>query len=74
MKRNPMRSRAKKWTFEPAETADGETIASADILDPQGKSIFTEDLGEFFGISTKTAERIVALLNHPIKPKGGKGR
>ena len=52
-----------KWKFEPCETEDGIITTSADIIDPQGRSIFMVDLGDYFGISDKTAERIVRLLN-----------
>ena len=66
----------KKWTFVPADTEvdcdepSGLRITcSADIKDPRGHSIFSVDLGDFYGISTATAKRIVDLLNCPIPKK-----
>jgi len=58
-----------KWKFEPCETEDGRATTSADIIMPNGKSIFSVDLGDFFGISTKTAEKIVNLLNERTNRK-----
>jgi hypothetical protein len=66
----------KAWAYTPCDIDacdDDRITCSADIIDPQGRSIFDVDLGDFFGISTKTAERIVNLLNRPTtKPKRGK--
>jgi hypothetical protein len=58
----------KQWDYLPGDWEDGKQITGAGITTPEGKSIFQIDLGDFYGISNKTAERIVNLLNRNEKP------
>ena len=61
---------AEPWSFRPAEyELDGLDnpepimISAAEPLGPDGKSVFTEDMDDYCGLSDATARRIVACVN-----------
>ena len=51
-----------KWTYEPGDYDNKKQIDSADIKQ-NGKSIFTVECGDYFGISNNMAKKICDLLN-----------
>ena len=55
------------WTWAPGDyEQDGEDrycVQGATVFTPEGKSFFTEDCGDWFGLSDEMAERIAACFN-----------
>jgi hypothetical protein len=51
------------WRVRTTEWDDGEVITPSDIVDANGKSIYTEDAGDYCTMPDKTAVEIVQAVN-----------